>query len=57
MTTVQDDGVGVFRRAREDFGYATPHAGAHPRVTPRMIGGADSDQTHVLDASGWSAAS
>ena len=24
MTTVQDDGVGVFRRVCEDFGYATP---------------------------------
>jgi anti-sigma regulatory factor (Ser/Thr protein kinase) len=24
VATVQDDGVGVFRRVREDFGYATP---------------------------------
>jgi anti-sigma regulatory factor (Ser/Thr protein kinase) len=25
VVTVQDDGVGVFRRVCEDFGYATPH--------------------------------
>jgi anti-sigma regulatory factor (Ser/Thr protein kinase) len=25
VTTVRDDGVGVFRRLCEDFGYATPH--------------------------------
>jgi anti-sigma regulatory factor (Ser/Thr protein kinase) len=25
VTTVRDDGVGVFRRLGEDFGYATPH--------------------------------
>jgi anti-sigma regulatory factor (Ser/Thr protein kinase) len=25
VTTVRDDGVGVFRRVCEDFGYATPH--------------------------------
>lgn len=24
VTTIRDDGVGVFRRVREDFGYATP---------------------------------
>jgi anti-sigma regulatory factor (Ser/Thr protein kinase) len=25
VVTVQDDGVGVFRRVREEFGFATPH--------------------------------
>jgi anti-sigma regulatory factor (Ser/Thr protein kinase) len=25
VTTVRDDGIGVFRRVCEDFGYATPH--------------------------------
>lgn len=25
VTTIQDDGIGVFRRVCEDFGYATPH--------------------------------